>query len=200
MLRTQGHDYASRGQCPALGEEGRCTLHGADKPTACASVPLDAALPDRLQPIVLQRRAQAAAFGDAGCIATGPRDGHTPWIVDGQLTDGPHRADLEARRAALAAELPLWSDAVFERFGAALQRQPIAPGGFLALPLVPVLDVLPGRTEARAYAQAQRGLIAREVDAARARRNPADRATTKELRAFDAAYAGWLAAPPSIGA
>ncbi|SAL87296.1 flagellin N-methylase [Caballeronia arvi] len=47
-------DYPSAGRCPALADDGLCSLHSTGKPDQCAAVPLDPLVPDHLQHAVLE--------------------------------------------------------------------------------------------------------------------------------------------------
>jgi Fe-S-cluster containining protein len=196
-LGTQAHDYPSLGACPARLSDGRCEIHDDGQPVACAAVPLNAALPDGLQRVVLHQRSKEAAWMGADCIVEGRREGW-PVLVEGErIVDEGYRRDLHAHRAALQAQVPSWAAPV-----AALLGHELRLGGTalqmgvpacLTLPLVPVLAVLaeasaPARERARCYAQAQAGLIERKVAAALQRKNPLDRAMTQELRRFKGHY------------
>ncbi|KVM96341.1 YkgJ family cysteine cluster protein [Burkholderia stagnalis] len=201
-LTLQGYDYPSLGRCPALADDGRCTIH-ADKPAICGAVPLDPMLPDRLQPQVLAgRRAQAAWFG-ANCIreAADAEDAAEgvrviPLIAAGRIDDV---AALAACRDALVFERAVWRDAVFaslsegaQALNDALSR--LAPGGFLTMSMVPVLLAVARLSErCRAlcadFIERQLALIDARIEAALARRHPDDRPATRELRGFAQAYA-----------
>ncbi|MGZ2748736.1 flagellin N-methylase [Burkholderia stagnalis] len=200
-LTLQGYDYPSLGRCPALADDGRCTIH-ADKPAICGAVPLDPLLPDRLQPQVMAgRRAQAEWFGanciretaDAGDGADGVRV--IPLIAAGRIDDA---ATLAACRDALVFERAVWRDAVFaslndgaQALNDALSR--LAPGGYLTMSIVPVLLAV-ARHSARCHAlcedfiERQLALIDARIEAALARRHSDDRPATRELRGFAQAY------------
>ncbi|TCW85823.1 flagellin N-methylase [Burkholderia sp. SRS-46] len=199
-LTLQGYDYPSLGRCPALADDGRCTIH-ADKPAICGAVPLDPLLPDRLQPQVLAgRRAQAAWFGanciretaevaDAGDVADGVRV--IPLLAAGRIDDA---ATLAASRDALVFERAVWRDAVFASLNDGTQAlhhalSRLAPGGYLTISIVPVLLAV-ARISVRCRAlcadfiERQLALIDARIAAALARRHPDDRPATRELRGF----------------
>ncbi|RQR44246.1 MULTISPECIES: YkgJ family cysteine cluster protein [unclassified Burkholderia] len=196
-LTLQGYDYPSLGRCPALADDGRCSVH-ADKPSICGAVPLDPMLPDRLQSRVLAGRRDETAWLGANCIV-GADDGTAsvdmasalPLVTAGQLAD---RAALDTFRDALAFERAVWRDAVFAslidggpQVRAALAR--LAPGGYLTMSIVPVLlAVASVSAHCRAlcidFIDAQRALIDARIEAALARRRLDDRPATAELRGF----------------
>ncbi|KWD80544.1 YkgJ family cysteine cluster protein [Burkholderia ubonensis] len=200
-LTLQGYDYPSLGRCPALADDGRCTVH-ADKPAICGAVPLDPLLPDRLQLHVLaDRRAQSAWLG-ANCIrdaaeaidAAAPAQ-VTPLVVAGRIGNAAALAEF---RDALVFERAVWRDAVFASLndGAqdvrhALSR--LAPGGYLTVSIVPALLAV-ARISARCrvlcadFIDRQLALIDTRIEAALARRRPDDRPATRELRGFAQAY------------
>jgi len=212
-LTLQGYDYPSLGRCPALADDGRCSVH-ADKPSICGAVPLDPMLPDRLQSRVLARRREDTAWLGANCIV-GAHDGAVsvdaasaiPLVTAGQVAD---RAALDAFRDALVFERAVWRDAVFAslidggpQVRDALSR--LAPGGYLTMSIVPVLMAVASvsahcRARCIDFIDAQRALIDVRVDAALARRRLDDRSTTHELRGFaEALGRAWhaLAAVPA---
>ncbi|AIO45265.1 MULTISPECIES: YkgJ family cysteine cluster protein [Burkholderia] len=196
-LTLQGYDYPSLGRCAALADDGRCGVH-ANKPSICRAVPLDPALPDRLQARVLAARRDDAAWLGANCIVEA---GHVrsadesvfsiPLVTAGQVAD---RAALDAHRAALVFERAVWRDAVFasltdggQDVRHALSR--LAPGGYLTVSIVPVLlAVAPVSAHCRAlcidFIDAQLALIGANIEAALVRRQAADRPATHELRGF----------------
>ncbi|WP_269506933.1 YkgJ family cysteine cluster protein [Burkholderia sp. IMCC1007] len=196
-LTLQGYDYPSLGRCPALADDGRCSVH-ASKPAICGAVPLDPLLPDRLQSRVLAGRRDETAWLGANCIVGA--DGGTaavdttpaiPLVTAGQVTD---RVALDTFRDALVFERAVWRDAVFAslidggpQVRAALSR--LAPGGYLTMSIVPVLlAVAPISAHCRMlcidFIDAQLALIDARVEAALARRRLDDRPATRELRGF----------------
>lgn len=202
-LGTRAWGYPSLGRCPALYDDGRCAVHDERKPAVCCAVPLDPALPDGLQPLVLTRRRAEAAFMGADCLRPGPAA--VPWrpLLDGAMVVDPaYRASLVAARRSTEEDQRDWGDAVFALLAGELERQPgrlaQAAAGELTLPLTPVFAVLDGRGEAsgrhRRYAEAQLALIEASVAEALRRRRTADRPHTEELRRFRAHYEGYLAA------
>ncbi len=199
VLTLRGYDYPSLGRCPALADDGRCTLHEAGKPAMCAAVPLDPLLPDRLQTLVLEGRRESAQWLGADCIRTTVTANAAPLVLEGKVAD----AEALARfRGALAFERDIWRDAVFASLheAAADLRGALArlgAGGHLTVSLVPAL-MAAARVSARcrelcvAYIDSQIALIERTVEAALARRRLDDRPVTHELRGFAQAYAGAL--------
>ncbi|WP_051242704.1 hypothetical protein [Azohydromonas australica] len=196
-LGTQAHDYPSLGACPARRPDGRCEIHADGQPAACAAVPLDAALPDGLQRVVLHQRLAEAAWMGADCIVAGRREGYAPLVEGERVADDGYRRDLHARRAALQAQAPAWGARVAGLLGSELRAGGAAlragPQDYLTLPLVPVLAVLSessddARERTRRYARAQVALIERKVAAALQRKDRADRAMTQELRRFRGHY------------
>lgn len=201
VFATQAHDYPSLARCPALADDGRCALHDAGKPGMCRVVPLDPRQPEAAQPVLLHRRLAEAAWMQADCLADGVRAGHVPLVDDeGRIADPGYRADWLAQRAALADEGPAWRDELAAWLAPELARlPPPAPGGWLALSLVPVLAVRARRSPEEAarghrYAAAQAALIEANVARAVARRDARDRAFTAELRRFAGQYRAWAGA------
>ena len=197
QLGLQGIEPPSTPRCPALQQDGHCSLHAQGKPAMCAAVPLDPMQPLAAQAIVLRRRLPGGPedFG-AQCLSS---DGSLPTLVadDGSITDEAHRQALEAVRQALSDEGPLWRAPLQTRLANALppDRLPRA-GGFLSLPLTPVLELLAesgDAARARRYAKAQCELLEQRIAAALQRRRPEDRATTQEFRRWRAAYGSFLA-------
>jgi Fe-S-cluster containining protein len=195
-LVTQGLDYPSLGRCPALGADGGCAVHGPDKPAMCRVVPLDPHLPDSLQRSALLNRRASGAYLGAACIVPGEEAPYRPLVRHRRVADADYDADLQRRRAELVQEKARWGRAVFgmlERELAGAARMPDG-GGYLVLPLVPVLAVLAAESPAmRAacvdYVDAQLALIETSVAAALARKRPEDKPVTAQLRSFAGAYA-----------
>ena len=80
LLATHGFDIPGLGNCPALGSDGRCTIHSDRKPAGCCTVPLDALVPDEFQHLVLAERQIDAHFSGANCIKRGINAGTLPLI------------------------------------------------------------------------------------------------------------------------
>ncbi|RKU04074.1 flagellin N-methylase [Burkholderia sp. Nafp2/4-1b] len=196
-LTLQGYDYPSLGRCPALADDGRCSVH-VDKPSICSAVPLDPMLPDRLQSRVLAGRREDTVWLDSNCIVDSELETASvdasltiPLMKAGQIAD---RAALDTFRNALSFERAVWRDAVFTslidggpQVRAALSR--LAPGDYLTMSIVPVLlAVASVSPHCRAlcidFIDAQRTLIDAYVEAALARRRLDDRPATRELRGF----------------
>lgn len=196
-LVTQAVDYPSLARCPALAQDGGCTLHGEDKPRMCSVVPLDPLLPDRLQDSVLRNRRAAAAWTGTSCIQPGAQAPYRPLVRQQRVVDPGFGRDLQERRSDMAGDKTRWGRAVATMLEKEL-RQGGAPAlrdeAALLLPLVPVLAVLAAEGEAmRAecidYIDCQQSLIEAAIGRALARRQSADRATTAQLRGFAQAYA-----------
>lgn len=205
MIATQAIDYPSRGRCPALGDDGRCTIH-ASRPSTCAMVPLDAWVPDRLQAVSLaaKRRGGEHDIG-ADCLSLTPAPsrspaspgGFIPLVAAGAVADPGYAAALARRRDDEARDKHDWGDAVCrllmpELLGPARAIESIPFAGYRTLPLVPVLAVLAddgpeARARGQGYIAAQRRLIAGLIETALNRRQPADRPMTAQLRQFDTA-------------
>ncbi|HWH83681.1 MAG TPA: hypothetical protein VNU71_15725, partial [Burkholderiaceae bacterium] len=120
----------------------------------------------------------------------------------GAIVDRGYRDAVERLRRAWVDEANDWGRRLAALFapqlGTALQGRLIAAGE-LTLSLVPVLALRSARSPAdaarcRRYARAQLGLIEAAIERALARRRPADRPITDELRRFARQYADFLAA------
>src|SRR6266496_1462994 len=196
-IAAQGFEYASQARCPALAGDGRCTIHENDKPATCAVVPLDPLAPDRLQHVVLARRA-AGRDSASHCIIRGERDGFSVVTHEGGVVEPLFRDALARRRADLAADKRFWGNGVFdmlkkELFSSAAATARIPFDGFFSISLVPALVVLAAVSEAclarcLEYIDAQLALIQRTIQHALLRRRREDRSTTDQLRAWAKAY------------
>ncbi|HEF4728618.1 YkgJ family cysteine cluster protein [Burkholderia multivorans] len=197
-LTLQGYDYPSLGRCPALADDGRCSVH-ADKPSICGAVPLDPLLPDRLQARVLAARRDDAVWFGSRCIVDEAQAQHAaahavPSIALVRATDVVDRAALDACRDALAFERAVWRDAAFASLidGGQPMREAwsrLAPGAYLTLPIAPVLLIVASlsahcRALCLDFIDAQLALIDARIEAALARRRLDDRPATRELRGF----------------
>jgi Fe-S-cluster containining protein len=147
LLVTHGWTDERLGRCPALDAEGRCGLHGEQKPSTCLVVPLDPLVPDGAQARVLAERAREAAYFGAGCLRDGPRPGFRPLVRRLRVVDPDMQAALARRRRELVLEKRHWGGAAFRLLEpqlfadpAALERIP--PNGFLSLSIAPVVMVL----------------------------------------------------------
>ena len=197
-LTLQGYDYPSLARCPALADDGRCSVH-ADKPSICSAVPLDPMLPDSLQSRVLAGRRDETAWLGANCIVRADDEDTAavdtaraiPLVKAGEVAD---RAALDTFRASLIFERAVWRDAVFASLidgGPQVRRalSRLAPGAYLTMSIVPVLLAaasVSGHCRALCidFIDAQRTLIDTRVEAALARRRVDDRPATRELRGF----------------
>ncbi|WP_139798818.1 YkgJ family cysteine cluster protein [Andreprevotia lacus] len=181
-------DYPTR-TCPALGGDGRCTLHTAGKPLACDVVPLDALQPDRLQHAVLASR--SAGFARAACISPAAA-GAGQLLIDGtQVTDVGYAHDLQRHRAALAADKTAWGNALHRLLTDALRDVAlwarIPQAGFYQIPPVPLLALLAadpayGPARCAQFVRAQLALIDAALAAALQRKQAADKPFTQQLR------------------
>lgn len=193
-ISLRGHDYPSRQRCPALSDDGRCSLHATGKPAICEAVPLDPLAPDRLQAFVLGTRREQAEWIGAGCLVEPGEPDVTdvaePLVEAGRVLAS---AALTACREAMEIERAIWRDAIAAQLmasgpGWARSWSPLPPGAHLTIPAVPALLAI-ARISSRCSAASievldgQQRLIASMVEAALARRLPEDRATTRELRA-----------------
>jgi Fe-S-cluster containining protein len=147
QLTTQAYDEESRGTCPALTPAKLCSLEGSHKPLGCRVVPLEAWLPDALQPRVLGHRATEAAYMGANCISMGSKDEFVDLLKEGRVADPGAQEALRARRETLALERKLWGDTVFRMLSSELFDQPkrianLPNDGYLSLSLAPALAVL----------------------------------------------------------
>jgi len=198
-IGVQGLDYPSRGRCPALGDDLRCTLHGVGKPATCGSVPLDALQPDRLQRAVLASRINEAGFLAADCLVAGERPAYAPLVRGASVLDDEYRESLQRQRTALAAEKDYWGRDVYrllhgELFASAERLRRVPSAGVLAIAPVPLLLVLAGvsercRQRCLSFIAAQLDLIGRSIAAALARKRAEDKPVTQQLRGFAQAYA-----------
>lgn len=113
-ISLRGHDYPSRQRCPALSDEGRCSLHATGKPAICEAVPLDPLAPDRLQAFVLGARREQAEWIGAGCLV---EPGEPALLAIARISsrcraasievlDGQQRLIASMVEAALARRLP----------------------------------------------------------------------------------------------
>ncbi|AEA63970.1 hypothetical protein [Burkholderia gladioli] len=193
-ISLRGHDYPSRQRCPALSDEGRCSLHATGKPAICEAVPLDPLAPDRLQAFVLGARREQAEWIGAGCLVE-PGEPDVTGVAEPLVEAGRVLASaaLTACREAMEIERAIWRDAIAAQLMAsgpdwARSWSPLPPGAHLTIPAVPALLAI-ARISSRCRAASievldgQQRLIASMVEAALARRLPEDRATTRELRA-----------------
>lgn len=183
--------YESWRSCPALAEDGKCTLHGQGKPLACQCVPFDPAVSDALQRWVLAHRASEAASWGAACIQ--PSAISPTSIALRRLTVlPPHQRSLAARRRDMGIDKSLWQERLFRHLDVHLQRvdaTPIPATGYMLLSLAPVLAAVSDasercQTRVLQFLDAQKHLMNQTLQAALHRKNRADRADTQLLRSF----------------
>ncbi len=176
LLSTRAYDQPALQRCPALGPDMRCAIHDDRKPAACAVVPLDELVPDRLQHLVLEARHTEASFLGADCVVPGRRTG-TERITHRLAVVGRDSAvALARRRRDLVGEKRHWGDAVFRRLQAELGDHPgalarIPPNGVLVLTIAPVIAVVAAasprcRRRCIEYLDAQTALLGRTVPGA----------------------------------
>jgi len=147
LLVTHAWHDERRARCPALADDGRCSLEADRKPLVCTLAPLDALVPDALQARVLAVRARDAAFFEADCLVTGERPGFAPLVRRLRVVDLEAQRTLARRREALALEKRFWGTHVFRLLEPGLFSQPaelakIPPDGFMSLSIAPVLMVV----------------------------------------------------------
>jgi Fe-S-cluster containining protein len=192
-IQTQALDYESLNQCPALGEDKRCSIHDDRKPSVCSMVPFDALFPDSLQHVVLTSR-----NFEENCIVGGYAEGYDVVVDQRQISSGEYRKAVEQRRLDLLWERHRWGDAVFALLRPALFANPneiqkIPYDGFFTLSIIPLLMVVAEvsehcRERIAQYVDSQINLIDSKVQQAIQRKNNSDKPTTKELRGFKQAY------------
>ena len=191
LLTPQGFDDPGLGRCPALGEDGRCTIHGKGKPALCSAIPLDPLMPDRLQHLVLAERwAESDELG-ARCI-TRTKDPERTTVRGTRVRDDDALRALAAGRRALAADKRFWGTAIFAQIAEQLLAQSggvqrIPRQGFLVIPLTPVIELLAGVSErcrelCLEYLDAQMVLCAITARACLARKQPSDATTLDRLQ------------------
>jgi len=193
-LATQGFDYPSLNRCPALQEDGRCSIHLDLKPVTCSVVPLEALVADQLQHLVLSGRGRADEGHGTDCIVSGERAGFAPLTRNSAVVDRDFGRALAQRRDDLAADKKWWGDAVFGMLHRELFADPAAVNripfdGFLTIAPAPLLMVLADvsqrcRERCIEYLDAQAALIGEKIRQALVRKKSADRAVTQQLRAF----------------
>ena len=196
-LTTQAIDYPSLARCPALSDDGLCTVHADRKPLACAVVPFDAQLPDEAQHAVLASRATLDNYIGADCIRPAKGDDlHLAVDAKGVL-DAHAKAALAAHRQALAEDRRWWGDSVRRsllREAAPETLSQLPTDGVLTLSLAPALLAVASESAAcrdrcLGYLDAQQALIGNAIVRALARRQPVDRPFTQHLRGFASAVA-----------
>ena len=203
-IMPQGYGYDADPHCPALAQDGGCSLHSAGKPLQCRAVPLDPLSPDALQGLVLRERMADAAFANAGCLATGADAARALLTQDCKIVDPDFAGSITARRDAIANDTAIWGRSV----AAALLRQGLPnlpPGGYIALPVTSALLMVAGisnacRERCLGYIDAQLPLLGFATERARTLRRPLDRPTTKRLESWAVEYRGlrdMLAEPPA---
>ncbi|MFA9440153.1 hypothetical protein ACDA63_11005 [Uliginosibacterium sp. sgz301328] len=204
-LHAQALSYPTA-PCPALDPHGQCAIHGDRKPTMCHAVPLDPLVPERLQGVVLLRRARGEHYIGADCIRPGRHGDLPPLFDDGLIVDAGYAATFRRQLDESVIERRIWADAAFKHLLPELGGR-VRDAGMLTLPLVPALlilaDVSPNcRQRCMRYVDSQLALIAREIEAALERRLAGDKPVTAELRASERAYralaAHWVARPYAI--
>lgn len=196
QLGTQGYEHPIfDNRCPALAPDGRCSIHDDRKPAMCSAVPLEPALPDGLQRVVLRRRMEEAGWMGAASIAKGQRPSVSfqPMVQGRRVVDADHRRALAARRAQTRAEAARWHASVFKSLASELvcnvRRNSIKHGGYLVVSMAPVLRALATESEVSSercdrYAKRQGALIEATIAQALTQGNKDHRAATTALRQF----------------
>ena len=197
LLAPLGFDDPGLGRCPALGEDGRCTIHSRHKPVVCSAVPFDPLMPDRLQHLVLAERWAQSDDLHARCIAR-TADSERMAVQGARLRDDDARRVLAAARRALAADKRCWGNAIFAELAAhflaeAGSAERIPTEGFLVIPLTPVLELLAGisarcRQRCLEYLDAQIVLCETTAQACLLRKQPSVGASLVRLRGFARSY------------
>jgi len=147
QLSVQAFDDPSRGLCPALASDKRCSLESERKPSHCRAVPLEPLLPDSLQRAVLADREREAAYLGAHCIRRGTQPGFLPLVEERRVVDRTAVAALLARRRELAEDRRFWGSTVFGLLRAELFDHPervgrLPVGGYFSMSLAPALAVI----------------------------------------------------------
>ncbi|GHD64706.1 YkgJ family cysteine cluster protein [Jeongeupia chitinilytica] len=195
QITLQAIDYPSLQRCPARDDAGLCGLHADHKPLACEVVPLDALRSDRLQHAVLASRQDE--LGDADCIVPGQRDGHAPLADATDVVDPAYLDALYAHRHALAADKAHWGRPLYATLATELHAPAVWPriphDGFFNLSPAPLIALLATRSpqmleRCLQFVDAQLQLIDATVATALARKHPADRPLTQQLRGYADAY------------
>jgi hypothetical protein len=192
-VTTLAFDYASTARCPALLDDGLCSLHARGKPDQCIAVPLDPLVTDDLQHAVLAQRSHGAGWIGEQCIKPGEHEGAL--LLRGiEIIDADARTAMQRRRQALQIEREIWGTAVFE----GLLRECPSPRhalsmlpeqGYRTIAIVPALLQIGCLSRKLAescitYIDGQTTLIERSVARAIERRRLDDRPTTQTMRNF----------------
>ena len=200
QLGTQGYEHPIfDNRCPALTPDGRCSIHDDRKPAMCSAVPLEPALPDGLQRVVLKRRMEEAGWMGAVCIAKGapPALGFALMVAGRRVVQQHDREALATRRQQMLDETARWADEVFDLLADELlshvRQGGLQRDGQLVLSMAPVIEVLErssAATRARCdhYAARQDRLIGITVERAVQLGDKTHRATTSALRRFQSHY------------
>jgi hypothetical protein len=192
-ITTLAFDYASTARCPALMDDGLCSLHVPGKPDQCIAVPLDPLVSDDLQHAVLAQRSHGAGWIGEQCIKPGEYEGAL--LLRGiEIVDADAGAAMQRRRQALQIEREIWSTPVFDGllrdFSSPRHALSMLPEqGYRTIAIVPALLAIGclSRVLAElciAYIDGQTALIERSVARAIERRRLDDRPTTQTMRGF----------------
>lgn len=192
-VTTLAFDYASTARCPALMEDGLCSLHARGKPDQCIAVPLDPLVTDDLQHAVLAQRSHGAGWIGEQCIKPGEHEGAL--LLRGiEIIDANARAAMQRRRKALQIEREIWSTAVFDgllrEFPSPRHALSMLPEqAYRTIAIVPALLAIGCLSRVLAelcitYIDGQTALIERSVARAIERRRLDDRPTTQTMRSF----------------
>lgn len=170
-LLCQGLTLAQGGaeRCPALADDGKCSIQDDRKPAMCRAVPLDPLLPDAEQGELLARRASGPEALPSNCLRGGSPDHDTLLTEKGGVVDQAAAQALADRRREVAEDRRWWGNAVLQLLSRELFSGPaggaaIRPGAFLVVALDPVLAAVSSlsprcRDRCLEYLDAQLALI-----------------------------------------
>ena len=147
FLFTRAFESNAAGDCPARDDDGTCLVHDDRKPTVCRVVPFDAALPNRLQGVVLAARRHQSRDWGSDCLSDRPTTGLRLVTERLRVVDEDALEALDTRRRQLAEERTFWGDEVARLLGPDLLDHPervarLPENGTFVLSIVPVLSVI----------------------------------------------------------
>lgn len=191
-LAVVGLDYPSLARCPALRDDGLCDVHHDLKPAICAAVPLDPLAPDALQQHVVPERMRDSVYVGANCLRQVPA-AEANYVRAHRIVDATAADAVTRMRNGLIEDKQRWGNAVFAAMAPTLRTTRIPDGGYLTIPLVPVLTELARHSaeaaqQCTSVAEAQLVLITDTIAQAIARKQAADRPFTEQLWRFQATY------------
>lgn len=204
QLGTQGYEHPIfNNRCPALAPDGRCEIHDDRKPAMCSAVPLEPALPDGLQRVVLKRRMEEAGWMGAACIAEGEAAaGFVPMVEGRRVVQDGDRGALTVLRRQMRAETQRWGRMTFALLSETLtekvrQGRGLHPHSYVVLPMTAVLEALArcstaDRRRCEHYAERQVELIAQTIRQTITGGIKSHRTATGVMRLFHDHYASHL--------